>query len=397
MNPRLHRRLTPLYIAAFLQAFNLWYAVEKLFMQRIGFDEATIALAITLFTIVTLLVETPSGILADRWSRKGVLVLASCALIICSLACGLSDSVPMYTVSLLFIGIYFALYSGTYEAIVYDTLVEETGKGTGFEHYYGKLQMISGVALVSGSLLSGTISHFFGLQVVYFLTIPFTLLSIVALIKFREPRLHKARVAVSFHRQIRATFKTVSQVGSVRWLVLAMILLTVGTSLLFEFNQLWYIALAFPVIILGFSNALVQSCIGIGGYIASKIRQTPLAISGIGSILLGSAFLLTIPISGLVVTGQVILQSCLIALTIIVAKRLHDTIPSTNRAGVISAVSTLSKLSFAPIALAFGLVSRETTIFQAGWIVVGLVVLLLPLLYKIFGIALYQLHENFAK
>ncbi len=40
------RRLLPLYVAAFLQGFVLWYAVEKLFMRSIGFDDAGIGLMI---------------------------------------------------------------------------------------------------------------------------------------------------------------------------------------------------------------------------------------------------------------------------------------------------------------------------------------------------------------
>lgn len=382
MNRRLSARLAPLYIAAFLQAFNLWYAIEKVFMRGVGFDDAAIALAVALFTVVTLLVETPSGILADRWSRKGVLILASCALIVCTIAGGLSDSVPLYTTALLFIGVYFALYSGTYEAIVYDTLVEENASGTGFEKYYGRLQVYSSIALVSGSLLSGVISHFYGLQTVYFLTVPFTLLSIVFLFKFREPQLHKTRVFVPVRQQVSATFKALASTGKVRWLVLSLVILTVSTSLIFEFNQLWYLALALPIVAVAFSNALVQSCIGIGGLLASKLRRTPLMIGLVGCILVASALLLTIPSSIIIVSGLVVLQSILIALTIVVAKRLHDTVASTNRAGVVSAISTVSKLSFIPLALIFGVISRELNVFHSAWIIVALILLLLPALYN---------------
>lgn len=74
------RRLLPLYIAVALQNIPFWYAIEKIFMLGIGFNTATIGVMIAIMSVVMLAVETPSGILADRWSRKGVMVLGCFAL-----------------------------------------------------------------------------------------------------------------------------------------------------------------------------------------------------------------------------------------------------------------------------------------------------------------------------
>lgn len=60
MNRKLWIRLTPLYIAAFLQAFNLWYAIEKIFMRSIGFDDVAIGIAAALSTAVIILLEALS-------------------------------------------------------------------------------------------------------------------------------------------------------------------------------------------------------------------------------------------------------------------------------------------------------------------------------------------------
>jgi MFS family permease len=73
----LDKRLTPLYAAAFFHGFVLWYAIEKLFMHTIGFNDTGIGVMVAAYCAVILLAETPTGILADRWSRKGILVLAS--------------------------------------------------------------------------------------------------------------------------------------------------------------------------------------------------------------------------------------------------------------------------------------------------------------------------------
>jgi hypothetical protein len=83
------RRLLPLQAGIALQNFMLWVAVEKLFMSEIGFTAVSIGVMAAAYAVVVPLLEVPSGILADRWSRNGLLVLASVALAASSLLGGL--------------------------------------------------------------------------------------------------------------------------------------------------------------------------------------------------------------------------------------------------------------------------------------------------------------------
>ena len=109
----------------------LWVPVEKLFMSEIGFTAASIGVMAAAYAAVVPLLEIPSGVLADRWSRRGVLVIAALAVSMCALVGGLSHGVGTYIVSALFLGVFFAMYSGTLDSVVYDTVLEETGDGQG--------------------------------------------------------------------------------------------------------------------------------------------------------------------------------------------------------------------------------------------------------------------------
>jgi MFS family permease len=133
--------------------------------------------------------EIPSGILADRWSRRGVLIAANIALGGSALVGGFSTDVPTYLVSALLLGVYFALQSGTVDSIVYDVLVEEAGTGDGFEKEIGRLRLWEGAALVSSAFAGGAIAALTSPRVTYFLTVPFAVLSIGVLTRFAEPRL----------------------------------------------------------------------------------------------------------------------------------------------------------------------------------------------------------------
>ena len=151
----------------------LWVPVEKLFMTEIGFDAAAVGVMAAAYSALVPLLELPSGILADRWSRRGVLILASLALAASSLIGGLSHGVGTYVAGALVLGVYFAFYSGTLDSVVYDTVLEETGDGAGFERRIGRVRAVEAVALVASALLGGWLAGLLEPRVTYFLTVPF--------------------------------------------------------------------------------------------------------------------------------------------------------------------------------------------------------------------------------
>src|SRR5918992_5188502 len=109
----LTRRLLPLQIGVALQGLILWVPIEKLFMTNIGFDAASVGAMAAAYAVVVPLLETPSGILADRWSRRGVSMVALAALLVSVTIGGLSQNVVTYMVAALFLGVFLAMQSGT--------------------------------------------------------------------------------------------------------------------------------------------------------------------------------------------------------------------------------------------------------------------------------------------
>jgi MFS family permease len=125
----LGRRLRPLYAASFFQSLALSVPIENHFTTSIGFSAASVGIMAAVYAVIVPVLEVPSGILADRWSRRGVLALASVAAIVAVV-----------------VDVFFALRSGTLESIVYDTLVEETGGSEGFERTIGRVRVVESVS-----------------------------------------------------------------------------------------------------------------------------------------------------------------------------------------------------------------------------------------------------------
>jgi MFS family permease len=167
-----------------------WAPIEKVFLKSIGFDQATLGLMAACYAILIPLLDLASGILADRRSRKGVLILASFASMLNALLGGVSHDVPTYLVSTLFFGVEVALISGTYESIVYDTLLEQTGQSHAFEKRLGQVKLLNSLALIIGSLTGGMVATLLSPRLAYFATIPLVAISLGALLTFKEPDLH---------------------------------------------------------------------------------------------------------------------------------------------------------------------------------------------------------------
>ena len=75
---KITRNIYLLAAGYFLQGLVFWYAVEKLFLRNeLNLSYAQLGWVGAAATFSVVILEFPSGILADRWSRKGTLILAS--------------------------------------------------------------------------------------------------------------------------------------------------------------------------------------------------------------------------------------------------------------------------------------------------------------------------------
>lgn len=375
----LKTRLCPLYIAAFFQSFVLWYNIEKLFMHSIGFSNTGIGVMIAVYSIVMLVVETPSGILADRWSRKGVLILASLCLSLSALIGGLSHGVGIYLVAATTWGVFFACYSGMYDTIIYDSIIEETDRGGKlFDRLYGQLQVYESIALIIAGLLGGFLANKYWLRVAYYWSVPLGLVPIFALLVFNEPRLHKQQVAMPLQTQLQSVFQAILRKPAILPIVITMVLRTILIYMLYEFSQLWLLALHTPTQYYGIANAVLLASLGLGGFFADRLRLSrffamsiTLSVTMLGCI----GLILSRNIIG-TVTSQLVLGTGLLAVYVIFSRLLHDSLESSLRAGASSATSTLGRCFIVPLALAFGFISQKFTIYKAAYILLVLAILM---------------------
>ena len=381
----LTRRLLPLYIAAFSQGLVLWAPIEKVFLKGLGFDQAALGLMAACYSSLIPLLDLASGILADRWSRKGILMLASLAAMLNALLGGLSHNVPTYLISTLFFGVEVALASGTYESILYDTLLEHTGESHTFEKRLSQVKLLSSLALLLSSLAGGLLATLLSPRLAYFATIPLVAMSLGALLTFREPHLHRSRERTSLSGHLRAIAQTLFQRRKTLRIVTVLLTTSLLLSAIFEFGPLWQLALAAPVGLYGLTNATVLSAGGIGSLLSTRLTLSkPATIVGAAALLVASSLaLIAVKNVMVLILAQGILVAGGVGVNMVFTRLLHDSLPSEVRAGAASGVGALSSMAFVLFALVFGVVSQHVGVFRAGWMVVGVTLLAGALLVRV--------------
>ncbi len=150
----LKKQIRTLYITGMLGNLSLTGAWVVILAAR-GFSLVQIGFAETLFHITSLICEIPSGMLADMYGRKKMLVLGNLMAITGDIVMFLSQDYWMVLLSMPFHAMAYNFASGSGDALAYDSMKQE-GKQEGYEKYVSNQSIIyrigSGVSTLAAGL-----------------------------------------------------------------------------------------------------------------------------------------------------------------------------------------------------------------------------------------------------
>ena len=129
----MQKQIKRLYLSSVLGNLSLTGAWVAILAAR-GFSLVEIGIAETVFHIVSLLFEIPSGILADVFGRKKMLLISCVAQMMGSMVMILSNGLGTVCLAIAFFALSYNFSSGSGDALAYDTL-KEGGAEAQFEGY----------------------------------------------------------------------------------------------------------------------------------------------------------------------------------------------------------------------------------------------------------------------
>ena len=177
------------YIYVFASSAAVTDAIWMLFLAYRGMSLLQIGILESIFHINSLLMELPTGIVADRFGRKTSRVLGRFAALISTALMISSHSFWMFAVAFIFSSLSYNLESGAGDALIYDTLIE-LGDEKKYMRIKGLVEVCFQTARTSSLIIGGylaTINYELG----YFISLVINILAIVAAFTFKEPNYKK--------------------------------------------------------------------------------------------------------------------------------------------------------------------------------------------------------------
>ncbi len=142
-------------------AFGLTIPIVVSWQLSRGNNLVQVSAVVAIITIITLLADIPTGVLADRYGRKISLALGSLVLALSFGVLAMSRSFWMFCVYAVLSGLGWALLSGSEEAYVFETSKNE---GKVYRSSISDVTIADEVATIAGLLCAALLTKLLGLQ-----------------------------------------------------------------------------------------------------------------------------------------------------------------------------------------------------------------------------------------
>lgn len=357
----MHKNIRKLYLLNLLTGIVFWYPIEKLYLQDLGAGPLGISINAMVFLATIILFDVPSGVLADKWKRKNVLLLALVLFIASCIVGGISQTWVQYLPMNILLGGFVVLTSGTFQAMMYDSL-----RDSGHENLYDKHQGGAYASFLAGlgfsSVAGGYLAQWIGLSHTYLLSAAVMTPAVIVALSLTEPASHKTVADRKLKQHIVSSWRLVSGNRLVMQLALLISAMGLLRGAYTEYSGLLFVVLGMGAIPLGYAGA--------AKWLVSSLGQLIGARSGRHILRYAPAFFVVFLIFSLIHSrwGLVFFYISGFLYSVMVNQAeaaVQDHTPSEVRATTLSLLSFSSNVLLVPLGLLFGWIAQESNIFNA--------------------------------
>jgi len=223
-------------IYSFIDHIRLIWMITTLYLLGLGFSFTNIGLHETIFALVIVLFELPTGALADLIGRRKTLIISCILHGIGFTAIGLMSLPVHYYMIALIMGIAWSFVSGADVALLYDS-VKKLNRTKDYKKIRGKINAFNQFALIIGVFLGPflfTINHRLGFLVTGIVYLAAAVI-VYSMVEPYKPR-RKISIKAHWHQTLKGFTFTITH-KQVMWLIGFFFLSTVGIEFFFDFWQ----------------------------------------------------------------------------------------------------------------------------------------------------------------
>ena len=196
----LKKQIKTLYVTGVLSNLSVTGAWVTILSAR-GFSLVQIGFAETIFHITSLICEIPSGLLADIYGRKKMLIVSNIMAILGDLIMAFSGGFAMVCMSMPFHAMNYNFASGSNDALAYDSM-KSCGQESGYEKYISNQSIIYRLATGASTLCAG-LALWMGYRPAYLLSAVMGLLTLFFTCRLTEVRIEEDSEEKKEKEQIR--------------------------------------------------------------------------------------------------------------------------------------------------------------------------------------------------
>lgn len=382
----LKKQLACIYTADLFSGLRITDAVWVALLAARGFSLWEIGLAESVFHVVSLLCEVPSGMAADLLGRKKTLVSGGVCMVLQSLLMAFAADLFTICFAMGLNALAMTMFSGTSTALLYDSLKQE-GREDEYIQVSANSSQISMLANAIGSLAS-LLKRFLGFAGFYLLSAAFEGVSTAALALMEEPIVTKAQASRGrqtlralpgqFTKLARNSLSILRTTPLAAKLIVSSAVVSVPSYLTKMFLQQRLVELGWPTELLFLPLLLGGLACVAGTEIGRRVRCRSMRrlytacalLCGVGTLLVGTA-----PAWGGIL-GMMLVQGVLEVYLLHESQKLNDAIPSDQRATLISVDGMAYSLLMIPASPLVGAVGDAFGQAGAGLALLGGVIVL---------------------
>jgi MFS family permease len=376
--------------ALFTLSASVIWGVNTLFLLDAGLDIFEVFIANAAFTAGMVLFEVPTGVVADTSGRRRSFLLSAATLTVGTLGyvaiSAMGGGLLLFVLASVVLGLGFSFYSGAVEAWLVDAL-NATGYQGQLDRVFGRGEMVSGAAMLIGSVGGGVLGNF---DLAWPFVVRSALLAAVFLVGLRAmhdvgftPRTTTlSALPREMGNVLDASVKFGWRSRSVRLLMI--VALFQGGFMMWGFYA-WQ-----PY----FLELLGRDAVWVAGVVAALVALATIAGNALlefftrfcgrrTTLLLAASAVMAAASTGIGLAGSFWVAVALLLVsnvaegvgTPVQQAYLHNVVPSAQRATVVSSVSLVASAGGIGGQLGLGYLSRAQSV-AAGYVTGGLALLL---------------------
>ncbi|MBM7586297.1 MFS family permease [Bacillus pakistanensis] len=355
-----------LYAIRIFQSLIPAYVIERLFWEQRGMTIQMVVYTEIIFAITIVLLEVPSGIIADKWGRKNMILLGAFLEGGMFLILIFATEFWHFAAAIFLSGIANSASRGAENALLYDSLLLN-GRERSFEKYLGRLNVCDVTSAILAALCGSFLASEFTFEFNYWLSLASMLISVCLSSMLIEPAVKgNTGESVAFKEYIVASVQFFRRNPSVCLMVLSGMVTGASLSFVWEFWQLYLNRLEIPVVYFGLFSAAFMFLSLPGNLLAHilidrfKYRTLLLTVTAFMSV--GFLYVSLIKdFTGLVAISIIFLVSGII--DPLVSGYIHHRMDSSIRATIDSFQSLGLNAVLIMTGLGFGYFSSEFDVF----------------------------------